>query len=397
MVARRARSPARIAELAGREVVIVGRLSALTRAEAHERLQSAGGALAEELGERTAWIVLAGGAVPLDADGALAWELEEARARIERGQKLELVSEDEFLARLGLAAESEAPRRLYTSAQLARILELSPQRISAWVRAGLIHPVRTSRRLASFEFREVAQAKALARLTAQGVAPKRIQKSLKALARWWPEAESPLLQIEALEARGKLLVRTGEGDLAEPSGQLWLDFPPEGAPGATVPDSELWFQRALRLEEEERLEEAVLAYGKALDPARPRADIAFNLGNALYALGRYEDAARALTLASELDPDYVEAWNNLGNALAQLGRQQEACTRFERALALEPDYVDAHFNLGESLAASGELERARRHWRAYLALDPDSLWAAEVRARLRRTDRALAPVASGPE
>ena len=40
----------------------------------------------------------------------------------------------------------------------------------------------------------------------------------------------------------------------------------------------------------------------------------------------------------------------------------------------------------------GELERARRHWRAYLALDPDSLWAAEVRARLRRTDRALAPV-----
>ncbi|MEQ1894042.1 MAG: MerR family transcriptional regulator, partial [Planctomycetota bacterium] len=195
-MARRARSPARIAELAGREVVIVGRLSALTRAEAHERLQSAGGALAEELGERTAWIVLAGGAVPLDADGALAWELEEARARIERGQKLELVSEDEFLARLGLAAESEAPRRLYTSAQLARILELSPQRISAWVRAGLIHPVRTSRRLASFEFREVAQAKALARLTAQGVAPKRIQKSLKALARWWPEAESPLLQIE---------------------------------------------------------------------------------------------------------------------------------------------------------------------------------------------------------
>lgn len=391
MVRKTVRSTARVADLAGREVVIVGRLSAMTRAEAQERLKAAGGALAEQLGERTAWVVLAGGSVPLDADGALAWELEEARTRRERGQALELVSEDEFLARLGLVSERELPRRLYTSAQLARILALSPQRISSWVRAGLIHPVRTSRRLASFEFREVAQAKALARLTAQGVPPRRIQKSLKALARWWPEAESPLLQVEALEARGELLVRTGAGQLAEASGQLWLDFPAAGASGATVPDSELWFQRALRLEGEERLEEAVLAYGKALDPARPRLDIAFNLGNALYALGRYEDAVRALTLATELDPEYVEAWNNLGNALSQLERHADACGHFERALALEPDYGDAHFNLAESLAACGEVERARRHWRAYLALDPDSLWAAEVRARLRRTDRARAP------
>lgn len=394
MVRKTIRSPGRVTDLAGREVVVVGRLSALTRAEAQERLSAAGGALAESLGPRTAWVVLAGGAVPLDADGALAWEVEEARTRIERGQPLELLSEDEFLARLGLSVERELPRRLYTSAQLARILELSPQRISAWVRAGLIHPVRTGSRLASFEFREVAQAKALARLTAQGVPPRRIQKSLKALARWWPEAESPLLQVEALEERGKLLVRTGEGQLAEPSGQLWLDFPAGVDPrSATVPDSELWFQRALRLEEEERLEEAVLAYGKALDPARPRADIAFNLGNALYALGRHEDAARALTLATELDPDYVEAWNNLGNAQAQQEHHGEACVCFERALALEPDYGDAHFNLAESLAALGEFERARRHWRAYLALDPDSLWAAEVRARLRRTDRGPAPAA----
>jgi len=394
MVRKTTRSPGRVTDLAGREVVVVGRLSVLTRSEAQERLAAAGGALAEALGPRTAWVVLADGAVPLDADGALSFEVEEARTCIERGQPLELLSEQEFLARLGLSVEREPSRRLYTSAQLARILELSPQRISAWVRAGLIHPVRTGSRLTSFEFREVAQAKALARLTAQGVAPRRIQKSLAALARWWPEAKSPLLQVEALEARGKLLVRTGAGQLAEPSGQLWLDFPAEfAARSTTVPDSELWFQRALRLEEEERLEEAVLAYGKALDPARPRVDIAFNLGNALYALGRHADAARALTLATELDPDFVEAWNNLGNALAQQERHGEAGVCFERALALEPDYGDAHFNQAESLAALGELERARRHWRAYLALDPDSLWAAEVRARLRRTDRGPAPVA----
>ena len=74
-------------------------------------------------------------------------------------------------------------------------------------------------------------------------------------------------------------------------------------------------------------------------------------GNALYGLDRLDEAATALTLATEVDPEYTEAWNNLGNALSALGRHEEACRAFERALALEPAYADAHFNLGETLAA----------------------------------------------
>jgi tetratricopeptide (TPR) repeat protein len=223
-----------------------------------------------------------------------------------------------------------------------------------------------------------------------------MRQSLEALSRWWPGARASLAQLEALEVSGHLLVRTPQGDLAEPSGQLRLAFP-EGAlepcarereeARAEIDDSELWFQRALRLEQEERLEEAAQAYARALDPLRPRPEVAFNLGNALYALERLEEACGAFTLATELDPEYVEAWNNLGNALSLLGRHEEARAKLERALALEPDYADAHFNLAETLAASGELPGAREHWRAYLAHDPDSAWAAEVRARLRRTDR----------
>ena len=373
--------------------MIAGRLTALSRAEAFERIAAAGGVLAAQPGERTAWVVLADDEIPLGEDGALSGPLDEARRRIEGGQALELLDEDEFLVRLGLAEAGEALQRLYTSVQLGRILDVPARRLSAWVRAGLIRPARVVRRLAYFEFREVAQARALARLAALGVTPRRIRASLEALSQWWPGARSPLAQLDALEESGDLFVRTSSGALAEPSGQLRLPFSAEVAAAGPEPaaepvaEAEVWFQRALRLEADERLDEAARAYARALDPAHPRPEVAFNLGNVLYAIERTEEACAAFALATELDPEYVEAWNNLGNALSRLGRHEEARSRFERALALEPDYADAHFNLAETLAASGDVERARHHWRTYLAHDPDSAWAAEVRARLRRTDR----------
>ena len=387
-------------DLGGREVVIAGRLASLSRAEAFERIAAAGGVLAERPGERTAWVVLADDEIPLGEDGALSGPLDEARRRIEDGQALELLDEDEFLARLGLTEAGGALQRLYTSAQLARILDVPARRLAAWVRAGLIRPARLVRRLAYFEFREVAQARALARLAARGVTPRRIRASLEALSRWGPGARAPLAQLDALEENGHLLVRTASGDLAEPSGQLRFPFSDDGSPEPApelepVAESEVWFQRALRLEQEERLDEAARAYAKALDPAHPRPEVAFNLGNTLYALERLEEACAAFALATELDREYVEAWNNLGNALSRLGRHDEARARLERALVLEPDYADAHFNLAETLAASGDVERARHHWRTYLAHDPDSDWAAEVRARLRRTDRARVRPLSG--
>src|SRR5437867_8342654 len=143
-------------ELAGREVVLVGRLASLSRAEAFERIAAAGGRLADRPGERTAWVVVPDGGVPLNEDGALSGPLDEARRRIEAGQALLVLSEDEFLTRLGLSEPCAPLRRLYTSAQLGRILDVPARRLAAWVRAGLIRPARTARRLAYFEFREVA-------------------------------------------------------------------------------------------------------------------------------------------------------------------------------------------------------------------------------------------------
>ena len=383
--------------LEGLEIALAGGLATMSLDEAYERIIAAGGRWVARPGPRTAWLVVGSRSLPLGEDGDVAEPLAEARRRADAGEPLEIVPEDEFLARLGLAGHGAELQRLYTAAQLARIVGIAPRQLRTWIRAGLVRPVKAANRLSFFGFRQLAVARTLAQLSAQGVGTRRIRNSLAELARWWPGAAAALTGLTADEQPGELLVRTTDGGLAEPSGQLRLDFATTAAPQDDVPTTgEAWFQRALRLEEDERMDEAVQAYARALDPAHPRAEVAFNLGNALYGLDRPEEAATALTLATEVDPEYTEAWNNLGNALSALGRHEDACRAFERALALEPAYADAHFNLGETLAALGDVTSARRHWRAYLAFDPSSSWAAEVRARLRRTDPRAAAAGPGP-
>ena len=370
--------------LADLRVAITGRLASMGRDEAVRRIQEAGGSFVGAPDERTHLLVVGEGGPPLGEDGRLTAPLRTARELEAARTPLEILSEERFLSRLGLTSEREDLQRLFTTAQLARILEVPVHRIRTWVRHGLIVPVKTVRRLRLFDFPQVATARALARLASDGVTPVRIRRSLEELSSWLPEASRSLAQLEALEQGRGLFVRTPEGDLAETSGQLRLDFE-EPADAPEVDAGEFWFRRGIHLEDTERREEAVLAYAKALDPKAPRPEVAFNLGNCLHSLERFEEAAQCFALATEVDPEYVEAWNNLGNALAEEGRLAEAGEAYDRALGVEPEYADAHFNLAEALASEGRFEEARPHWAAYLEIDPTSPWADEVRSRLRRT------------
>ena len=280
--------------------------------------------------------------------------------------------------------------RLYTTAQLGRILNVPASRIRTWMRHDLIRPAKVVKRLSFFDFAQVATARVLSQLTRDGVTPQRLRKSLEQLADWLPDADHALAQLESFE-QDVIVVRTEEGTLAEPTGQLRIDFESEPEPIPKLPepkrdDAEMWFEAGTSYEEEGRFADAARAYEQALKVgggARP--EIYFNLGNVLYSLEEKSLAAHRFGQATELEEDYVEAWNNLGNTLNDLGQSDSAVDAFERALRLEPDYADAHFNLAETVANLGEYERAREHWRAYLALDPMSSWADVVRERLRRT------------
>jgi Flp pilus assembly protein TadD len=56
-------------------------------------------------------------------------------------------------------------------------------------------------------------------------------------------------------------------------------------------------------------------------------------------------------------PD-AEAHFNLGNALRAQGKTDEAIAEFREAIRLKPDHASAHTNLGNALDAQGKTDLA---------------------------------------
>lgn len=70
----------------------------------------------------------------------------------------------------------------------------------------------------------------------------------------------------------------------------------------------------------------------------------FELANAAYADGRYEEAATLYLALIDEQPD-ATLYYNLGNARYKQGELAQAILNYERALRLRPNYKDAQYNL----------------------------------------------------
>lgn len=236
-----------------------------------------------------------------------------------------------------------------------------------------------------FGFRAVGQARVLAQLWREGWSAPRIQRALSLARTVVPDHDAALSGLLASLGQRRVVVRTPDGRLVEPNGQLWFDFAAVGnGPGRRLPQlrsPQDWFAVGVDAEAAGRLDDAIRAYEHAL--AGPTADVHFNLGNCYYAQRQRTEAAVQFAAAVELAPDYAEAWNNLGIVRGDLGDRSAAIAALQEALRLVPHYADAHYNLAEALAVAGDFDGARRHWRAYLTYDPNSRWADRVRKRLQ--------------
>jgi len=126
---------------------------------------------------------------------------------------------------------------------------------------------------------------------------------------------------------------------------------------------------------EEKNEEAISHFKKAikLNPEHARAHN--NLGIALGAEGKNEEEISHYKMAIKLDPDFAVAHNNLGSALDAEGKNEEAISHYKMAIKLNPEYADAHYNLGSALDAEGKNEEAISHYKMAIKLNPDDFWA----------------------
>jgi tetratricopeptide (TPR) repeat protein len=106
--------------------------------------------------------------------------------------------------------------------------------------------------------------------------------------------------------------------------------------------------------DEERYEEAVALYGRALALDGTRVNDWINKGLALWSLHRNEEAVECYDRALALDPRAALAWMNKGNALHDMKRPHtEALVCYDQALAIDPGLARAWFNKGDELAWMG--------------------------------------------
>jgi predicted O-linked N-acetylglucosamine transferase (SPINDLY family) len=143
-----------------------------------------------------------------------------------------------------------------------------------------------------------------------------------------------------------------------------------------------------------KLDQAVDCYERALTLDPDNAEVHNNLGLAMAMQGGLDRAVVHFERALALDPDNAQVHNNLGNAYRAQERTDQAIPHYERALALKPDDALVHNNLGLALAAQGRNDQSMVHHVRALALDPDYAEAhynlGSVLALEGKTDQALA-------
>jgi tetratricopeptide (TPR) repeat protein len=109
-----------------------------------------------------------------------------------------------------------------------------------------------------------------------------------------------------------------------------------------------------------------------LEAARPDPATLNALGEALFRLGRNQDAAAALRHALRIQDDLLEARINLGDALYRLGDSAGAIAALRDAIRLSPASATAHLNLASILDAQGEFGQAQFHFERAIRADPES-------------------------
>lgn len=118
------------------------------------------------------------------------------------------------------------------------------------------------------------------------------------------------------------------------------------------------------------------------DPAAPI--VHYQLGRALYRVGRPIEAEREFTEALALDPSLAEAAYNIGVLCEARKEFATATSWFRKAAALEPDNHEARAALARRLYAAGDLRGAAAELRAALAASPSN---ADYRAALADLER----------
>ena len=105
------------------------------------------------------------------------------------------------------------------------------------------------------------------------------------------------------------------------------------------------------------------------EPARSAPMTLLLRGEALRALGRFEEALEPMRSAAEREPERLEAWLGMGWCLKRLDRVAEAIDALRRALDSAPEQAILHYNLACYWALTGNVTQTVRELAIAFDLD----------------------------
>ncbi|MFP5515655.1 MAG: tetratricopeptide repeat protein [Alphaproteobacteria bacterium] len=150
--------------------------------------------------------------------------------------------------------------------------------------------------------------------------------------------------------------------------------------------------------------ERALRIEPALDPAREKlVDLLHARGRLRLESGQVTPALADLIRAASLDPQDADIAFLLGNALFATGLRADSVIAFRNALALVPDFLSAALNLGIALAATNRPDAAPAPLHHAVRIDPAHPAARETLAlalrslgRAAEADALKAPATAPP-
>lgn len=109
-------------------------------------------------------------------------------------------------------------------------------------------------------------------------------------------------------------------------------------------------------------------------------DAWIKLGNVLMDTNRYQEAVEAYGKALELDPRNVNVRVDMGTCYKNSGRPEIAVREYKKALELDPNHLNAHRNLAVVMADDmKDKAQAVREFEKYLQLAPNAADAPQIR------------------
>ena len=248
-------------------VAFTGRLACMTRAEAFEVVRKHGGAPSQAVIRRTNLLIVGELGWPLLDDGRPSNKLTRATT-----YGIPVVSERRFLEWIGKAVP-DGLQKTYSGEQLGAPSKLSSETIQELVQFGLL-----DERGGSFGFRDLASARQIAKLLADGVRLSEIVRGVSAIRRWLPEVG--LSNVRLRPGPGNTVEVEQPGRRIDKHGQFL--FAVDGSEQS--PDD--LFARTQSAEQSGDIVEAERVYRLLIRSDPADASAPFNLGNMLRAHAR---------------------------------------------------------------------------------------------------------------